>query len=95
MSIPLISVIVLVIVSFAFFFFRTSIFSNENTDCVPEGGKSYGESPDPKNCCAGLSSIAVMDTNGVMTYDIAYCTKCGDGKCKKPENRYNCQADCR
>lgn len=68
--------------------------ASNNTMCIKEGKESYGEAPVVYPCCSGLNEILAIDAKGVMTYDVGYCTKCGDSKCKKPENKYNCPADC-
>lgn len=72
---------------------NSNIASN-TTICIKEGKESYGEAMVVYPCCSGLSEISAIDDKGVMTYDVGYCTKCGDSKCKKPENKYNCPADC-
>lgn len=68
--------------------------ASNNTICIKEGKESYGEAMVVYPCCPGLNEILAIDDKGVMTYDVGYCTKCGDSKCKKPENKYNCPADC-
>lgn len=72
---------------------------NENTaatniTCIKDGEKGYGEAPVVYQCCSGLKSVSAIDDQGVRTYDVFYCTNCGNGKCQKPENRYNCPEDC-
>jgi hypothetical protein len=63
--------------------------------CVKEGAE-ISSMPLPPNgakrmsCCEGLVVIPI--DAGVV--DAGYCTKCGDGLCKKPENEGNCPADC-
>ncbi len=69
--------------------------TNVVSNCVKEGEKSYGEAPVVYQCCPGLKMIGAIDGNGITTYDVAYCTKCGDNNCKEPENQYNCPADCK
>lgn len=70
--------------------------SIESSSCVKEGEKIFGEAPEKQECCAGLKVISPLDENGDrLFYDIAYCAKCGDGKCKNPENKYNCAEDCK
>lgn len=66
-----------------------------NAACVKEGEKNFGEAPVVYQCCPGLRDIAATDDRGIRTYDVSYCTNCGNGKCKKPENQYNCPEDCR
>jgi|GEM_PF-3997194 len=65
-----------------------------NVSCVGEGGTTYGEAPVVVPCCEGLTTISAITDSGDRIYDTAYCTKCGDGDCKSPENMYNCPADC-
>lgn len=69
--------------------------TNETARCVQEGEKNYGEAPIVYHCCPGLTDISAIDDTGVRKYDVSYCTQCGDGKCKNPENRYNCMEDCK
>ncbi len=38
-------------------------------------------------CCAGLNPVG-------CSVDIGYCTNCGDGICKYPEDNCNCEIDC-
>ena len=47
--------------------------------CTKEGGQASETLP----CCLGLDLI-----------EQKYCTKCGDGLCKEPENENNCPLDC-
>ena len=63
--------------------------------CVNEGGMSSGEAPEIIPCCEGLTVISAINDDGQRTYDMAYCTRCGDGDCKSPENKYNCPKDCK
>jgi len=49
-------------------------------------GECIGESEEKTSdiwCCPGLSLL-----------EQKYCTKCGDGICKSPENQENCPLDC-
>lgn len=86
---------------FSIFYYQRSRTSSENgntagtnTTCIKEGAKNYGEAPVVYQCCPGLRDIAAIDDQGVQTFDVSYCTNCGNGKCQKPENKYNCPADC-
>jgi len=50
-------------------------------------------------CCEGLNAIPddKIETDNKCKYgstEISYCTKCGDGQCKFPENKCNCPQDC-
>jgi hypothetical protein len=52
-----------------------------------------------KSCCEGLKLIRVSSYNNYSNrceFSIPgyYCTKCGDGVCKSPENQCNCPEDC-
>ncbi len=70
--------------------------------CIPEGG-SGAVVPDSPQCCLGLVAIPCDKSNidpagnvACMSCDGAFfCTKCGDGVCKEPENVCNCPADCK
>ncbi|MCX6709741.1 MAG: DNRLRE domain-containing protein [Candidatus Woesearchaeota archaeon] len=61
--------------------------------CTSEGGivNSAG-------CCSGLTKIYALTTTAGCDTLIAgnpgYCTKCGDGICKSPENKCSCPSDC-
>lgn len=66
----------------------------QNQTCISEGKEIYGEAPVVHQCCPGLKMIGAIDDKGNRIYDVAYCTKCGDSICKKPENKYNCPDDC-
>ncbi|MEA3343531.1 MAG: hypothetical protein U9Q92_05160 [archaeon] len=64
-------------------------------DCITEGQINYfGDPP----CCEGLNQIsnaAPMKEDCIARPDgSGYCTKCGDGMCKSPENKCNCPEDC-
>lgn len=63
--------------------------NRKKIECVKEGEEYNLNPPIPSNdmCCEGLVRIE----SGT---DAAYCTKCGDGICKKPEAKYNCPKDC-
>jgi len=91
--------ILFIFASLYFFWLQKDGNNSEGTSntsrCVQEGGESYGEAPVVLQCCPGLMSIGAIDDNGERTYDVAYCTKCGNGTCKDPENQYNCPTDCK
>jgi len=65
-------------------------------ECTPEGEKMYFGKP---SCCPGLVPIPVMELINNTCVGAgdgsSYCTKCGDGICKKPENKCNCPSDCK
>ena len=65
-------------------------------ECTPEGEKMYFGKPP---CCPGLVPIPVMELINNTCVGVndgsSYCTKCGDGICKKPENKCNCPSDCK
>jgi len=80
-----------------------------NATCVGEGESLGGVLPDnTKTCCSGLTEIGTaiyfpplnsgdLSSQGKCEYitgNRGYCTKCGDGICKSPENPCNCPADC-
>jgi len=64
--------------------------------CASEGEKIYFGKP---SCCSGLVPIPVMELINNTCVGAgdgsSYCTKCGDGICKKPENKCNCPSDCK
>jgi len=72
--------------------------------CVPEG-EMVGVFPGEPECCPGLVPIpcdepVVFDDDWwggeCMPCDGAsFCTACGNGKCKFPENYCNCPKDCK
>lgn len=96
-TIMLASILTIVAATFfgLFFLNEKGTVNSSNVNCVKEGKKSYGEAPVVYQCCSGLKMVSAIDDSGEMTYDVAYCTKCGDDKCKKPENKYNCPDDCK
>jgi len=65
-------------------------------NCIPEGG--HGPIVPMVSCCEGLTPICnVSDKTGECRYRCVgdfFCTKCGDGICKDPENKCNCPKDC-
>ncbi len=70
--------------------------------CTIEGERRHsddlGKTFSP--CCEGLVSIrdAVPGDEGICGFAQGagdYCTKCGDGICKSPENKCNCPEDCK
>ncbi len=65
-------------------------------ECVGEG-QSMPVYPGYE-CCEGLTAIdcGVPDGAGGCEPCVgaSYCTKCGDGICKSPENECNCPLDC-
>lgn len=70
-------------------------------ECIKEG-ELIGTMPVPEGmtrpeCCEGLVEIGAIDETEMGTMvmtDVNYCTNCGDGICKSPENVYNCPEDC-
>jgi hypothetical protein len=76
---------------------KITYFEEEVPPCTAEG-ESMGYTPGDDNnipqCCPGLKTIQVIDDNGIVLTDKAYCTKCGDNVCKQPENKHNCNLDC-
>ncbi len=84
--------------------------SSLNSSCIDEGNSLGAVVPDNHNiCCEGLTRIATIEPKGetciingtctkqCITYvgNEGYCTKCGDGLCKDPENFCNCPEDCK
>jgi len=69
----------------------------EEPECIPEG-ESGAVYPDTPPCCEGLTSIGCQTPGGngecISCVGAFYCTYCGDGECKEPENACNCPADC-
>ncbi len=68
-------------------------------NCVGEGGSLGAVTPENnKVCCPGLTHIlpSFPSQGGckVLSGVRGYCTKCGDGVCKEPENECNCPDDC-
>jgi hypothetical protein len=68
-------------------------------DCAKEGEKNYFGKP---SCCEGLTQIsnfAIAESYPIQCIAPAdgsgFCTKCGDGICKSPENKCNCPEDCK
>jgi len=62
--------------------------------CAKEGGL-IGSAPNAStSCCEGLTGISMQTSAELVPMDSLYCTKCGDGICKEPENKYNCPKDC-
>lgn len=61
--------------------------------CVEEGNKRIIH----QECCPGLVSIKIYKGEACEGYAKSawYCTKCGDGICKPPEDKCNCPKDCR
>ena len=88
-------IITAVIVLILFFLNKKDTANIIDGNCVQEGKESYGEAPVVRQCCPGLKIISAIDNEGNRIYDVAYCTKCGDDACKKPENKYNCPEDCK
>ncbi|HJX05516.1 MAG TPA: hypothetical protein VJ461_02310, partial [Candidatus Nanoarchaeia archaeon] len=71
----------------------------EKQECIAEGQSLGAVVPGNQNvCCAGLSEISAMSSVGgrcePMLGNRGYCTDCGDGVCKSPENACNCPVDC-
>jgi len=65
--------------------------------CIPEGG-SRAVVPTAPPCCPGLAYISctVPGAGGECEPCVgsSFCTFCGDGTCKAPENECNCPDDC-
>ncbi len=69
--------------------------------CIPKG-EAYIDYAGAPQCCDGLVVVGLdrqtvrycFPATGGTGDHSGYCTKCGDGKCQKPENRCNCPADC-
>jgi len=69
-------------------------------ECVGEGGSLGAVIPENTiECCEGLTPIRPAtqdgDTCSVVLGSRGYCTYCGDGVCKEPENSCNCPGDCK
>ncbi|MEM7819749.1 MAG: hypothetical protein QXD48_02890 [Candidatus Aenigmatarchaeota archaeon] len=65
--------------------------------CIEEGQSLGPAVPGNQNvCCPGLTVIQVVSpkTCEPIAGTYGYCTKCGDGICKYPENACNCPKDC-
>ncbi len=69
----------------------------EDYPCIGEGGNGVVY-PWSAKCCAGLQSISCAKPGKDGTCEACtgafFCTKCGDGICKSPENECNCPEDC-
>ncbi len=69
------------------------------TECASEG-EQFSTRPDASKgnkCCEGLKAIDVDYVSRGERHqfpDQAYCTFCGNGECKYPENSLNCPIDC-
>lgn len=76
--------------------------SNLPFSCVAEG-RAYIDYPSSPKCCSGLKLInlnsdetgSCVNATGGTGDNSGYCTKCGDGQCKRPENKCNCPVDCK
>ena len=79
-----------------------SLDSIPSFTCINESEAyiSYSSAP---SCCSGLKLINLdkyMETEGCVKAtggkgdQSGYCTRCGDGICKLPEDGCNCPADC-
>jgi hypothetical protein len=69
-----------------------------NASCIGEGQSLGPVIPENKNvCCPGLTAISAISPVNCqpMLGTYGYCTRCGDGVCKEPENACNCPADCK
>jgi hypothetical protein len=72
----------------------------EEEECVGEGGSLGAVIPNNTiQCCPGLTQIsaAEYEVGGACSILVGmrgYCTYCGDGVCKEPENPCNCLEDC-
>ena len=72
----------------------------EPVKCIGEGRSMSGEPPLGKTsprCCEGLTPIKHITRGDKKWFTLAgasFCTKCGDGVCKEPENIKNCPEDC-
>ena len=67
-------------------------FAAANGQCYSESEATHYMNKD--NCCPGLKWISACDENGLCMMSVGFCTKCGDGICKPPENKHNCPEDC-
>ena len=70
-----------------------------SNNCIGEGGSLGAVVPENNNvCCNGLKGISssefIQGRCQVLVGNRGYCTKCGDGVCKSPENQCNCPEDC-
>ncbi|MFH1448035.1 MAG: hypothetical protein ABIG39_04170 [Candidatus Micrarchaeota archaeon] len=68
-------------------------------DNCTEEGEIYAVVPDALPCCEGLTPIDACGPDsegncGEACAGAVVCTKCGDGICKKGENKCNCPEDC-
>lgn len=79
-----------------------SLYSQPPFACVSEG-QAYIDYAGAPVCCSGLSLINLdkafsenlfVPATGGTGDKSGYCTACGDGVCKAPENAMNCAADC-
>src|SRR4030042_3558703 len=71
----------------------------EKQECIAEGQSLGAVVPSNSNvCCAGLTEVSAMSSVGEkwepMLGNRGYCTNCGNGVCKGPENACNCPKDC-
>jgi len=69
----------------------------QNISCIGEGESLGPVIPNNTNfCCPGLKQIPAISPANCQPLlgTRGYCTKCGDGICKSPENLCNCPEDC-
>jgi hypothetical protein len=79
-----------------------SLYSYPPLDCIPEGG-AYLDYPGAPACCTFLQMIGLdigygyscIPPTGGAGDASGYCSKCGDGVCRAPENKCNCSQDCK
>jgi len=75
------------------------IIKENDEECISEGNFCDMNFRSCSDCCTGLKFI-LCDKVGIDNkceygcLEISYCTKCGDGQCKSPENKCNCPRDC-
>lgn len=80
---------------------KTSVSVNVGgTTCIGEDGPLGAVVPSNTNvCCSGLIQIGTAVSDGNLCQWLmggrGYCTKCGDGICRSPENACNCPNDCK
>jgi len=81
-----------------------SLHAMSPVKCIPNGG-GFVDYPGAPGCCKGLALINLtryvggqnghcIDASGGGEDRSGYCMLCGNGICKKPEDRCNCPEDC-
>lgn len=87
------------------FKYTKSVYINKALRCIPDGELRLicGGSEQSLPCCKGLQEISNMrtpDKDGTCHEVLGVCgstlcsSSCGDGQCRKKENRCNCPQDC-